>query len=47
MTHEKCKWDPDIVKEEEGLDGDNLDQTNLSALEMSKFVLSQFCLLYV
>ena len=32
------EWDPDILKEEEGVDGDNHDQTNLSAQEMSKFV---------
>ena len=37
MTFEK--WDPEIVKEEEGADGDNHDQTNLSAQEGSKFVL--------
>ena len=41
------EWDPDIVKEEEGVDGDNHDQMNLSAQEMSKFVLSLFCRLYV
>ena len=34
------KWDPDIVKEEEGVDGDNHDQTNLAAQEMSKFAFS-------
>ena len=39
MTFEK--WDPEIVKEEEGADGDNHDQTNLSAQEGSKLV---FCL---
>ena len=38
------KWDPDIVKEEEGSDGDNHDQANLSAQEMSKFVY-QLCYL--
>ena len=29
------KWNPDIVKEEEGADGDNHDQTNLAAQEFS------------
>ena len=33
------EWDPDIVKEEEGVDGDNHDRTNLSAQELSKFAL--------
>ena len=33
------EWDADIVKEEEGVDGDNHDQVNLSAQELSKFVL--------
>ena len=33
------EWDPDIVKEEEGADGDNHDQMNLSAQEISKFAL--------
>ena len=33
------EWDPDIVKEEEGVDGDNHEQTNLSAQELSKFAL--------
>ena len=37
MTFEE--WDPDIVKEEEGVDGDNHEQTNLSAQELSKFAL--------
>ena len=37
------KWDPDIVKEEEGVDGDNHDQTNLAAQELSKFVLKVLC----
>ena len=36
MTFEK--WDLEIVKEEEGADGDNHDQTSLSGQEMSKFV---------
>ena len=37
MTFEE--WDPDILKEEEGVDGgDNHDMTNLAAQEMSKFV---------
>ena len=31
------EWDADIVKEEEGADGDNHDQVNLSAQELSKF----------
>ena len=33
------EWDPDIVKEEEGVDGDNHDQVNLAAQEMSKFII--------
>ena len=33
------EWDPDIVKEEEGADGDNHDQVNLAAQELSKFAL--------
>ena len=41
MTFEE--WDPDIVKEEEGVDGDNHDQTNLAAQELSKFVLKVLC----
>ena len=36
MTFEE--WDPDILKEEEGVDGDNHDLTNLASQEMSKFV---------
>ena len=37
MTFEK--WDPEIVKEEEGADGDSHDQTGLSGQELSKFAL--------
>ena len=33
------KWSPEKMAEEEGVDGDNHDQANLSAQEMSKFVL--------
>ena len=39
MTYEK--WDPEIVKEEEGADGDSHDQTNLAGQIGSKFA---FCL---
>ena len=37
MTFEK--WDPEIVKEEEGADGDNHDQTSLAAQELSKLLI--------
>ena len=40
MTFEK--WDPEILKEEEGVDGNNHDQTNLAGQELSKFA-SQLC----